>query len=364
MIKKRDAVTAINSYRLWEASSAREAGIAFIGNYDPELAERLTELEQNKDRAKSASDLTEWVRLNMVMAASSLLKWMKTNGYYGDTLADALFALYEFEPTLHQKLITMFPDRDFHEDGERIPLKRIQWMHAIEMSLVAYNGDTTVFANGPKKEASPEFSLFYVQVLSNLWHIVRFDRGLVQPVKTSPRKGEDVYLKRIEDLTAQLDTLREENDKLRSKERKAVDSLVVPLERELRNMEDQVAKLQTENATLREIQECLAQQDEYVEELLELPATGVTFIGGSPQLRAKVSLAFPDWKVIDSADKVRVRDSQDIVFLYTDYISHSTASLARKRANWKPLFCHGTNWERLERSMRSAYTLHGKDQCE
>ena len=360
--KKYDIASAEEIMRTISATSGIEALVELTRRQDPELGDRLAELNRLWVKSKTVRSLSKLADLGLSTRASNLLKWMRVNGYYGGSLGEAVAALMEFEPVLHEKTVIAVGGDDFIKKYEHMPVKRVLWIQAIRMALVPFNSESLTDCKGPKKELSREFSVFYTSVVFHLIQLVKFEHDIAQPVKAHHKDNSEVYTQRIESLMSQLDSLREENDRLRNKERRELDSVVVPLEQELRKKDERIAELEEENAALREVQEQLSEQDEYQEELLELPTSGVTFIGGSPQLRSKVAQVYSEWKVVDTEARAQVTSTQGIVFLYSDYLSHTAQYMARKRSDAKPLYCHGRNWERLEHSMRTAYTISQKNQ--
>lgn len=356
-LKKGDTDSIQEINRLFEASSAKDAAMVFTSNVDPELAEEISRHIREDRVSKSMRDYSAVVYLNLTLVASSLLKWMKTNGYYGTTFKEALDALWEYESLMYRKVCITIHNDAFLKERSKIVLSRAQWMQAIRATLLQYNAEGNVLAKSPRRVVSPEFSLFYAQVLLYLYHEVRYDRMMARPWDDKRADNSEVYLARIEELTKQLDALREENDRLLRKERKDLDSVIAPLEREIADRDAKIEILREENELIRHVHEELRVQEDLPDELLELPERGVMFIGGASPLRKKIQARFPEWKVVSTTDIMKVTGSPSVVFLYTDYISHTMTAIVKKNLNTTALYCHGTNIERLEQSMRAAYTL-------
>lgn len=365
LVKKQDADTVLELYRLFETSSIGEAAITCTEYVDEDLAEELRRHEKEHKAALGIREADAFLYLELTIAASFLFRWMKTHGYYGSTLKQAFLVLWDYEPIIYERLVIAIHDYEMFKVNENTLLTRGHWLQAIKLSLAERNIGTSLKVDIPARIVGEEFTRFYMRILLHLYHLIRYEKGIVQPVKSKHAEDGEVYLRRIEQLNAQINALREENDRMARKERKEIDSIVAPLERALRERDDQIETLTAENDLLRTIQSAIEQQvNDVPTELLELPQDGVMFIGGSPQLRTRIQAVYPAWKVLAPEDITRIGEIHSIVFLYTDYISHTVTNIVRKNMLSKPLYCHGTNWERLETSMRIAYTQSQREVTE
>lgn len=356
--KKGDIAAAEALYRPYTSSSIQEASIVFTENTNPELGSELRRLTRAADEAKDITELKEFLRLKLTMEASGLLRWMKGNSYYGTTVSDAYLALWEYEPILYAQLYMALGDAEFFRVNSQAIISRVNWMDAIRTALAGEAAGNYTMIQLPEKKASYTFSKFYMRVLLNLYWILKYTRGIAQPVKAAHNEDAQVYLNRIETLSNQVNSLREENERLQSKERKDMSSIVVPLERAISDKDTQIAELTAELELIREIQETITKQEDIKEKLLELPADNVLFVGGPQTLRSAVQKKHPAWKLLAPDEMAKMTPSNRLVFVYTDYISHKMSNLVRKNVTGDPMYCRGTNIERLEHSMREAYTLH------
>lgn len=121
-----------------------------------------------------------------------------------------------------------------------------------------------------------------------------------------------------------------------------------------------IARLEEELAIYRSIEQQAEEVDEVITDdvqLLELPEDSVMFVGGHPNLIAKLRAEHRSWRFVSSVSDVPEPVLCKHVFYYSRYVSHKVQYKLQRYYNGPIMYCDGTSLDRLYQSMREVYTL-------
>lgn len=246
------------------------------------------------------------------------------------------------------------------------PIKRVYWDDCILSSLMINGIFTKDAVYKWFEDEDKRINLFSVISMLVLRRVI-LDKKIAQEKKIS---GQQPLLKKIESLQQRLDSMtgkyKEEAEKRKTAERelrKQNSELLVPLEQEIASLKADKELLSEEVKQYKEVINAISEDsdsellssDELLE-LLELPEDNVIFIGGHPRLQSKLSLDHPNWKFVQPSMLQEARGTFDIIFVYTDQLSHKMMQRTKAYITGPILYCYGTNLDRLNLSMREAYT--------
>lgn len=156
-------------------------------------------------------------------------------------------------------------------------------------------------------------------------------------------------------------------------QRDSASKRLAPIQSRLEKLEDRNQDLTKENDELRsrnetlsaelsgayqKISELSAQIDQDADDLPELPASNVIFVGGHINMVKKFAHDHPDWKFIDGDDKIFPEFKKPtVIFFWTKHLGHPTYHRTKTFAPPDTPLCYltSTNIEMLELEMRRAW---------
>lgn len=154
----------------------------------------------------------------------------------------------------------------------------------------------------------------------------------------------------------QSEILRARNEALQKSLRSIEYELNSAHAKELAEKDAEIERLKQELEQRRREDE-INDEVEQAGELLELPTTGVVFIGGHVNLVNKLKSIYPGWRYIAFDNDAAVYGNPDIAFIHVGHISHKNSTRAEDSIPSERRFnVYGTNIERLVDSMRYFYT--------
>lgn len=365
--KNKEILEAAKKYRevaaLGVSDELYDCAYDLVKCINPELADALDESDAKVENASTLMKNLDETCEHIEEVVMKIYRALKSMCLITDTASRACDVLRDYEPVMCAVLVS-YSMQYVDDDCLIIPLSAADWKTAI--TLAAFTTDPTniiVDIDPSIKEPCPEMLEFYSRCVAflllqstarkNASRLKKAERDLGKKVENKAQVAE---LSRLNKRCAELqDSLNREQEKSRS----AVDNAILPLQRQLQDKDNTIEQLNAELIFLRE----KARQEEEEEaissdELLALPESGVTFVGGHCSVQQKISAQFPKWRVIPAGSERAASDNSNIVFLYSDSVSHKLYWSARKNCSGDILFCHGVNIDRLLLSMQQAYTMH------
>lgn len=175
------------------------------------------------------------------------------------------------------------------------------------------------------------------QTIKRLQNEIQSLKAIAATQRDSASKRLAPIQSRLEKLEGRNQDLTKENDELRSRN------------------ETLSAEL---SGAYQKISELSAQIDQDADDLPELPASNVIFVGGHINMVKKFAHDHPDWKFIDGDDKIFPEFKKPtVIFFWTKHLGHPTYHRAKTFAPPDTPLCYltSTNIEMLELEMRRAW---------
>lgn len=340
-----------------------------------DVFEQLERLSARFDSALNKLSATDGTLDTELSLTSKLYKWYKREGVLFSDLRETFRALYQLIPDIVVSYqLSCLVDPHVPED-QKVPLAtKESWQTAL----------STAVACGRILLGNKEFDSYLtfknddkmLQVLLLAYSVLRYSCNsyvetcsdvISVEAAEALKKDFQKILAEYDALKSRNDSLVEQNEKLVRAQRSADASVTVPLEKQIRALQEENAVLQEElkaYSALRQVEESLDEDEDSgteicSEELLDLPLEDVSFVGGSSTLRTKISQKFPGWTVVPS--NTSGNWSGKIMFLLTSSISHKCYWNILSKYKGTVLCIRGQNLELLENKMRQEYTKYCRD---
>lgn len=307
---------------------------------------------------------------------------MKSKGVCCDTICDLLLGLIQ-----KQSLLAPISSCIWNGDDLRIPLE--DWYDAFSLLVARYKPDAisdqkcTNFAsilNGHEEE-------LYAIIIASCNARVRAMDDLkggrddeaereVKKELLSLREECERLSSENKTLRARLDGALESNSKLRVElsqvsdtEQKKALAMEAEHRQEVKELVKRLEDVEAENSVLledlaalkrdNEAGACEDTEDTFSD--VELPETGVLFLGGHPNLIKKLRQIYPDWMYLGETNAFQARMGQSIrlCYIWSKHLPHSVwgTALQALPSEVPIIYLESTNLARLENEMRKGY--HG-----
>lgn len=173
----------------------------------------------------------------------------------------------------------------------------------------------------------------------------------------------------LEKAKANIKFLRGEVSQLRKQLNSAQHKVTQPLKKELKELREGIDSRDTEIAKLQQESQMvkLALYEEHHSATGEvetspactLPANGIAFAGGHPNMVKKLKERFPNWDFISRTNGATEYRQANFVFIYSAHMSHTLWQRVRSQMPNTPIFyVSGTNLDLLVQDMQKCYSAY------
>lgn len=284
----------------------------------------------------------------------------------------------------------------YHNQAEEEQFSLESWEAAIEMAMFATEKKRMMTTELYGPLLYPNITVIYMFTIMTSYakdltamlrqHIQRIDTldGLAQSMGGFEQAFATIY-QIINQKDMDIGTVREEARRQMDLQKDAYERYRDDAEQELHKARKSLLPLIAENEALkeqlseekdrgqqlsgriRELEAALEQKDRQIselalqiqqEELPELPAEGVVFVGGHINMVKKLVQTHPGWKFIDGGDKNFPPFSGcRCLFFWDKHLSHPTyhKAQAMRSSDTPVVYLKSTNPDQLEQEMRRGY---------
>lgn len=327
-----------------------------ISEVSPDLEEFLVQREARVEESKLVALHRKDTAAPTHVDIRRIRRKLQKLNMYPKKLEEVVNILFDFDPVVGMHMCVLF---DKHRRNPSSVITDDIWCIATYYALYAFNMEKCEdFVWDLPSEEDEQFQFFYILCLflSLLVLAPASEKTEIEAVKQKDAKEMEVLQEKVRRLETQVCDLSTENSALKATLRSEVNKAIIPLEQTISKQQKELQELQAELDFLRELRSVEENEDCTEDtQLLELPPYAV-FIGGHNILQTKLRSLFPNWKILSCDDKKADVGETDIIFLYTDYISHSQFKRVKGLYAGKLVYCYGTNLDILTDSMRKSYT--------
>lgn len=337
-----------------------------LSQINPEMAAILCEMKDRVADAEAAMQRTDKFSAEI----KGRLDLLSELGLVGSTVDECLQLVADYDPLFAANLLHGLDMLGL--PYEHIIVCKRDYQQAAMLILLLENRYTTadepwsyILLDEDGEEFDQEHSCIYT-VFTALWFAVLRSEARTAGSKIAASKKPYRDTAQVATMKEKVSSLNSELARMRRQRDSDVTSAVVPLEQQVARLKEQLAEKERENAELNERVSWLIDQQVLrddaeqldVEQLLELPTEGVTFVGGHVRVRKKLAELFPMWNIIGYSLLTDVIRTSPLVFCCTQSMSHKQFQTILAERGRDIIYCRGINMERLVLDMRREYTAY------
>lgn len=241
------------------------------------------------------------------------------------------------------------------------PINADMWKDAVACALAFKARETPLTLNSYFPFGDREWKDFYTLVVS---YLLRAPTVEVTKVVQQKQATKTVILPVDQRLKDRYEALQAALQGCEASHRQQQRSLAASYNKAIRAQSLEIARLRAmlppEAVAKLDAEPILA------EELLPLPATGVTFVGASGSAARRLKEKYPEWDFVDCDEFPASYPDNPLCFFNTRWVSHKQYMHVKRWCQSNLLHCNLVGEERLEQEMQEAYTayMRGKNTVE